>query len=315
MSSLITQARRNMAATVLTSGLSLTSMRRRGRIGGPLARQDKYILSIDLSTNHTGKHFITINPADINRYFVLGGMGPQPSNILTLRRESFTGHNPYDSKTFLMGKTPEWDALNKKIKLKLDELFKPDTIIRLPNPNYNEDRVKDSTFKVSSYVWTENKNKPSWMGNYKFSIRYTPDNKLEVPVSVKVYGKFLTKKEIKNTSLISKKIRKKPNTMNGKINSACDYHMKSFKNIISGYSSSNNFEKKVKRMYSTHNIRRAVARVSPPGPPIILTVPRWKGGTKHKRLKNRTKRKNQKNRTKRKKKRIKHKKKTNKKQN
>merc|ERR1712166_1487944 len=254
----------------------LQDMRQRGRVGGDLARQKHYILSIRLSTNHTGKHVITLRPNDFDQYFVLDGIGPPNKGILTLPRENFTKRNPYDSNTFLMGKNPEWDALNAKIKPKLNELFKPGTIIRLPSPSYEDDRNRDKLFKISSFVWTENKKKPSWFGNYKFSIRYT-GNQLEIPVSIKVYGKFLTDKEKAAIHNKDKPTKKKPidySTLDNPskavkevnnstpsnlskfketINTSCNYHMNSAKNIINGFSSSKQFEAEMKRASQTNN--------------------------------------------------------------
>ena len=274
----------------------LQDMRQRGRVGGDLARQKNYILSIRLSTNHTGKHVITLRPNDFDQYFVLDGIGPSNKDILTLPRENFTKHNPYNSNTFLMGKNPEWDALNAKIKPKLNELFKPGTIIRLPSPSYEDDRNRDKLFKVSSFVWTENKNKPPWFGNYKFSIRYT-GNQLEVPLSIKVYGKFLTDKEkaiIRNKDKPEKKPidystldnpsktdKETDNSTPSKlskfketINTSCNYHINSAKNIINGFSSSKQFEAEMKRASQTNNrLTAADAAVLTVGATMTPTVP------------------------------------------
>lgn len=263
----------------------LRDMRRRGKVGSDLAKQKHYILSIRLSTNHTGKHVIILRPNDFDQYFVLDGIGPPNKSILTLPRENFTKHNPYDSNTFLMGKNPEWDALNAKIKPKLNELFKPGTIIRLPSPLYENDRNRDRLFKISSFVWTENKNKPSWFGNYKFSIRYTSRNQLEIPVSIKVYGKFLTDKEkatILNKDNATKKKTIDYSTLNKPktdkvdnstqsnlskfkeiINTSCDRHMNSAKNIIKGFSSSKQFEAEMKRASQANNIMTAAGAAVP----------------------------------------------------
>lgn len=117
----------------------------------------------------------------------------------------------------------------------------------------------------------------------------------------------MTEKEKTDTTISNKKTQEKPHSIKGKINNACDYHMKSLKNIISGFSSSKKFEKKMTRMSKTNDIRTNAALSSPSGPPIVMTAPRWKGGKKHKpkRKNNKTKRKNDKikrknNKTKRK---------------
>ena len=278
--------RRKKLIKTIDKTRELQNMRQRGRVSGDLARQNHYILSIMLSTNHTGKHIIILKPNDFDKYFVLDGIGPTNKDILTLPRENFTKHNPYDSNTFLMGENPEWDALNAKIKPKLNELFKSGTIIRLPNPSYENDRNKDRLFKVSSFVWTENKNKSPWFGNYKFSIRYT-GNQLEVPLSIKVYGKFLTDKEKAAILNKDKSAKKKPidySTLDNPsktdkdiggstpsnlskfkeiINTSCDHHMSSAKNIINGFYSSKQFEAEMKRVSQTNNRLTAAAGAVP----------------------------------------------------
>ena len=108
----------------------------------PPNKQNQYILTIELLTNQTGTHAITLRPSDF------------PQNLPALRaftisRGNFTGRNPYDS-PLIMGKNQEWDALNKKISDFLSITFKKDTLIRLPSPLYDGNRNKDRIFKVSS---------------------------------------------------------------------------------------------------------------------------------------------------------------------
>jgi|SaaInlStandDraft_1057018.scaffolds.fasta_scaffold44957_3 hypothetical protein len=197
----------------------------------PPNKQNQYILTIELLTNQTGTHAITLRPSDF------------PQNLPALRaftisRGNFTGRNPYDS-PLIMGKNQEWDALNKKISDFLSITFKKDTLIRLPSPLYDGNRNKDRIFKVSSFNWIEEPNKSKWLGNFKFYIRYNPVNALQVKVFVRANGNFL--KDTPLNKLPPSKLP--PTTTIGKIKKGCDHHIDEIKNMFNGKINSNKFSK------------------------------------------------------------------------
>jgi hypothetical protein len=276
----------------------LRRMRRLGLPSGPAASKDKYFLTIELSTQATGKHKITLRPSDFVQNL-------PAQNAFTIPRGQFTGRNPYDS-PLKEGKNPEWDEINEKIEKFLSNLFKTDTLIRLPLPLYDADRNRDKIFKVSSFKWIQEPNKPKWLGNFKFYIRYNAANALHIKIFVHANGKFL-----ENTPLNNLPPSKLPSTTTmGKIKKGCNYHIGEIKNIVNGTIDSSNFERQMRA-------RQRGAHPLPVGPPVVPVIPappagaqtpsRWHGGRKRKtrrkrkiRRKRKTRRKARKKKTRKK---------------
>ena len=227
------------------------TIKRNTREGSSAANEDKIYIKIIATTDHHASLNIPLNPRNF----------PQQLPALqhfTLKRGSYTGKSHYD-KSLTIGQNIQWDGLNKQIKDFLKTQFKRGTVIEIPNQLHQNNASKNEFFKVNSYVWLDDNDKPS-KDPYKFFVYLVNNSILETKLYVHLYLEKIDNAQ--RASLPEKRPPPPPakttlGKISQKVNTTCKYHVNSLKNMIRGIQHSQTLKKQMAQRGAEQRIEQA----------------------------------------------------------